>query len=485
MRMFVQRILSILMLMALYSLARSQDTLINQKLSSVLPNYLISVRQRSNDLQQAIGKKEGEYVSKLQRIEGKLFERLRLIDSVTAKGQLEQSSMLYSQWKQRIQAALAPGGRQYVPHLDTLGTTLNYLESNPDLLKGISGGAGNLTQAIASVNALQSRMDQTVQMEDFVNQRQTQIKDILSQYNNLPSGLENQSKQFQQSAYYFGQQITEYKAILSSPKAAEQKAISVLSQMPACQRYLQNNSMLAALFRVPDNYSSSDALAGLQTREQLQGDLQARMSSGSGGGGEQFVQQKIQAAQQQLSQLKNRLNLPGLSGLQGNAPMPAFKPNSQHTKSIFQRLEYGANIQMEQAGGIWPATANLALLVGYKLSDQASFGVGMNYIAGLGDGIDHIVLSNQGVGWRSYFDFKAKKGIWITGGYEYNYMYAFKSLAQLKEPDLWQKSALLGVEKKYRLSKGRENNIQLLYDFLYKQHIPQSQPVVLRIGYSF
>jgi hypothetical protein len=38
--------------------------------------------------------------------------------------------------------------------------------------------------------------------------------------------------------------------------------------------------------------------------------------------------------------------------------------------------------------------------------------------------------------------------------------------------------------KKYQLGK-RENNIQLLYDFLARSEVPQGQPLQFRIGFGF
>ena len=122
--------------------------------------------------------------------------------------------------------------------------------------------------------------------------------------------------------------------------------------------------------------------------------------------------------------------------------------------------------------------------MGYKISDNMTAGVGVSYNLGWGTGLNHIRFSSQGVGLRSYMDVRAKGSIWITGGYEYNYMQQFAGLSDLRNYDVWQKSALLGLTKKYNLGK-MGGNLQLLYDFLAASQVPQASPLKFRIGYTF
>ncbi|MDE3212050.1 MAG: hypothetical protein KGM98_02355, partial [Bacteroidota bacterium] len=97
---------------------------------------------------------------------------------------------------------------------------------------------------------------------------------------------------------------------------------------------------------------------------------------------------------------------------------------------------------------------------------------------------NHVALSSQGVGLRSYVAIKAKGSIWITGGWEYNYFNAFVKLRELYNINAWQKSALLGITKKYKIGK-KEGNMQLLYDFLSRVEVPRGQAIKFRVGWSF
>jgi len=127
--------------------------------------------------------------------------------------------------------------------------------------------------------------------------------------------------------------------------------------------------------------------------------------------------------------------------------------------------------------------SDFGLSVGYKISDNKTLGIGASYKLGLGSGWNHVRLTNQGVGIKSYADIKAKGSFWVTGGMEYNYLSEFKTLDQIKNLDAWQKSALIGITKKIKIGK-KQTNIQLLYDFLSAQQVPKPPALKFRIGWT-
>jgi len=254
--------------------------------------------------------------------------------------------------------------------------------------------------------------------------------------------------------------------------------------MPFFQKFMKENSQLASLFGLPQNYGTPASLAGLQTRASVQGMIQQRIAAGGPNALSQ-VQQNLQNAQAQLSQLKDKmLKSSGLQGTSGDMDMPNFKPNNQKTKPFLKRLDYGFNVQFEKNNSLMPSTSDLAGTIGYKLNDKSEVGVGISYKLGMGS-IQHIQFSSQGIGFRSYLDWKIRKQFYATAGYEMNYNSGFKSIQQLKNENLWQRSALAGISKKYQISKKLKGNLQLLYDFLAYRHTPVSQPFLFRIGYNF
>jgi hypothetical protein len=146
-------------------------------------------------------------------------------------------------------------------------------------------------------------------------------------------------------------------------------------------------------------------------------------------------------------------------------------------------LEYGSNITFNKSNGLIPGSSDLAATIGYRLNDYFLFGVGAGYKFGMGS-IQHIEFSNQGINFRSFLDFKIKNQLFISGGYEANHNSQFKNIAQLKDFNAWQSSGLLGLGKKYRISKKIKGTAEVLFDFLYRSHLPVSQPIVYRLGYK-
>lgn len=247
---------------------------------------------------------------------------------------------------------------------------------------------------------------------------------------------------------------------------------------------MKENSQFATLFGLPENYGTPASLTGLQTRASVQGMIQQRITAGGPNAIAQ-VQQNLQNAQAQLSQLKdNLLKYSGLAGISGEAQMPDFHVNPMKTKPFMKRLSYGFNVQFEKSNSLMPSTSDIAGTIGYKINDKSEGGIGVSYKLGLGS-LQHIQFSSLGIGFRSYLDWKIKNQFYITGGYEMNYNSAFKKIEQLQFYDAWQKSALIGISKKYQISKKVKGNLQLLYDFLAKDHVPVGQRLIFRTGYRF
>ena len=167
--------------------------------------------------------------------------------------------------------------------------------------------------------------------------------------------------------------------------------------------------------------------------------------------------------------------------------MPDFKPNNEKTKPFLKRLEYGSNIQTIRGSYSFPTTTDIGLTVGYKLNNKSIVGIGASYKQGWGRDIQHIHLTPQGLGLRSYFEYKLKKSFYATGGFEYNYQQPFNSMQQLNRSVIWQQSGLIGMSKVVDIKSKmfKKTKVQLLWDFLsYEQRI-RTQPLKFRVGYDF
>ena len=443
----------------------------------VTPPGVAAIQKKYDHLSDGLSRSAQRSLSRFEKLEQKLKRKLAKKDSAAAKKLFEGSDQQYRQLEQKLKSgdssSTAANLNTYLPGLDSLKTSLRFLDQPGQQLKNITGG--ELSKATAAVNQAGKNLQDAVNVQKFLKERRQQLKTQLEQM-----GLVKDLKKLNKEIYYYQQQLNEYKDLLNHPDKLAQQVVSRLRDLPAFKDFMSRNSELSQLFRMPGNANTPASLAGLQTRASVQQQLTQQL--GSNANPQQYLQQQVQQAQGELNKLKDKVNQ--LGGGSSDMEIPDFKPNNQKTKSFWKRLEYGANIQSQKPNGLMPVTSDIALTVGYKLNDKSTIGIGASYKLGWGKDISHIRFSSQGLGLRSYLDVKLKGSIWISGGYEYNYQQEFSRLDQLRDLNAWQKSGLIGLSKKYKLGK-KNGNLQLLWDFLSYSQVPRTQPLKFRVGYVF
>jgi hypothetical protein len=458
--------------------------------ANINSNTLLAIQHQYTGLEENIQRHSNRLLARLQKQELKLQRKLNRKDSLLAKNIFAQSQQQY----QSLQAKLsAPPGnlsanslKEYIPSLDSISTAVRFLKQSPVKFTQLSSEQLKQVQGLGQqVQALQSRLQQAADIQAFIKQRRELLK---AQLENL--GLTKQFNRLNKEVYYYQQRIAGYKAVLKDKQQLETKALAALRELPAFKDFMQKNSYLSQLFPAGAG-NAAGGIDGLQTRDQVQALISQRIGTSAAGSlpgsgpdntGQAYVQQQLQSAQNQLSQLKDKLNQ--LGGGSSDLVMPDFNPNNQKTKTFLQRLEYGFNIQSQNNRSILPATTDLGLSLGYRLNDKAVVGIGGSYKQGWGTLFNHIRLSGQGMSIRSFIDIKAKGSFWISGGYEWNYLTGLDSLSRMySNITKWQRSGLVGLTKKYKVGK-KEGKLQLLWDFLSQSQSPKAPALKFRIGYS-
>jgi len=452
---------------------RSQDVLESARSEELTDKAFTTLSKKPSAIEDKLNQQTSRYLSKLERQEEKLRSKIWRKDTVLAKQLFTGVEERYAALKSAPEK-FSKYSSVYSGHLDSLTTALNFLKgkdlSNPEIQK-------TLTQ----FSSLQEKFNQTEAIRKFLSERKQLLKENLERL-----GMLSELKGFQKQAYYYSQQVRAYKELWEDPSKLEKKVLELVLKSDKFKEFFAKNSQLASLFSLPGGNSSLASLQGLQTRASVQQSIADRF--GAGLQVQQLVLQSIQTAQGQLNALKSKLAQYG-SGNYSNSTsdidLPeGFKPNGQKTKTLLQRLEYGANLQNQKASSYFPTTSDLGLSLGYNLNDNSTIGVGASYKLGWGKGWNNIRLTNEGLGLRSYIDYKLKGSLYISGGYEQNYRTAFQNIQQLKDQSAWQTSGLLGLSKKYKVSKKIKGDIKLLWDFLSYQQIPRTQAILFRIGYS-
>ncbi|TXJ23537.1 MAG: hypothetical protein E6Q24_17645 [Chitinophagaceae bacterium] len=448
--------------------------------SPVSNKYLEQVNAKAAQLEQKLDKQSQKIIAQFLKRENKLKRKLTRKDSAAATAVFGDAKERYSGLQGKL--AGTQSLQQYIPSLDTLSSSLKFLQQNSQLMSITKDGPAKLKEAMNKMNGLQSELQKAEEIKKFLKERKQYLKDQLGKL-----GLAKELKKLNKQAYYYSAQVNEYKQLLKDHKKAEQKAIELLSKTKLFKDFLRKNSQLASLFRLPgdpNDPSAMASLAGLQTRAQVNGLIQQQIAAGGLNAQAQFSQ-NMQQAQSQLNELKSKLTK--LGGGDGGLDMPdGFKPNGQRTKSFFQRIELGANIQSQKSNGHFPVTSDIALSAGYKLNDNSIIGVGVSYKMGWGENIRNIKITHQGIGLRSFIEWKLKGSFWLAGGYEMNYRSGFSQFAELRDRSAWQESGLVGLSKVVDLRSKilKKTKVQLLWDFLSYRQVPRTSAVVFRIGYT-
>jgi hypothetical protein len=457
--------------------------------SNLIIRFNDCVKRKTGKLEAQLTRQTNKYLQHLARKDEKLRRKLQKTDSTVAKQLFEGAAEQYAKLSKQLKNPVSLAGRtrgQYLPYVDSLKTSLAFLQQNSNLLQ--SEQAQQITSSLQQVQQLQGKLQQTEQIKAFIKQRKEQIKATLSRHTNLPGSITKTYQDFNKELFYYSQQVQEYRDLLNDPDKLLTKTLSLLNKLPAFQSFLQQHSELAGLFAVPVGYGNGQSLAGLQTRSQVQQLMQTQLAS-SGPNANQLLQQNLQVAQAQLGQLKDKVNKLGAGS--ADLDMPDFKPNNQKTKSFWQRLEYGTNLQTQKSNNFFPTTSDIGLSVGYKLSDKSIIGIGGSYKVGWGKDIRNIAISSQGAGLRSFFDVKLKGSFFATGGFEYNYqpLTASETVTPdiVAQGDKWQQSGLVGVSKIISLKSKtfKKTKLQLLWDFLSYRQTSRTQAIKFRVGYNF
>lgn len=468
----------------MYCCGYAQDSSGLNKLISLPDKFFSALDKKTSSIEGMLNRQTEKYLSKLQRQERKLKKKLYKKDSVLANQLFDGVADRYEELK-RASYGTGIHPSAYSAHFDSLSTALSFLKNT-----NLSGNAFTdlndpaLQRSLEQYRQLQQSFNGSAQLKKYLAQRQYLLK---QQFERL--GMVKQLKRFRKQVYYYQAQVRAYKELFEDPSKLEAKLMQLVMKFPQFKDFFAKNSMLGSLFGLPGASGvQGETLAGLQTRAMVSQLLTDRF--GGGTNVTQQLQQNVQSARSQLNQLKNKLDLlsPGNFGnSSGNEDLPGFKPNSQKTKSFLKRLEYGANVQSQRARYFFPVTSDIALSLGYKINDRSSIGIGAAYKMGWGKNWNNIRITHQGIGLRSYLDWKIKGSFYISGGYEQNYRPAFGNAipAGINPKEFaWQSSGLLGLSKKYQITKKMKGEVKLLWDFMSYQQVPKAQPILFRIGYS-
>lgn len=440
--------------------------------------FLERVDKKSSLIEEKILAKSERVLHQLAKEEKRLRRKVMRKNSVLAR-QLKDAEGQYKSLQSKLTGKANTIGvdKEYIPWMDTLTTSLRFLQKSTSF-----NDSKLLQQSMTHIKDMENRFQQAREIQQHLRTRRQYLKEQLSKLN-----MVKVLQRYNKKVYYYHAQMQEYKQILKQPEKLERKAIDLLSKTKPFQDFMSKYSILGSLFPGPLPISSANwrrgvTIPGLQTTTQVNALIQ---QTAGGGSNLQALQSNILQAQFELQKIKDGLSSsPFTGGGQGEAELPDFRPNNQRVKSFWNRWELGTNLQSTRSNNWMPTATQIGLSAGYKLNDRSVVGLGMAGSIGWGRDIKNITVSYEGIGARSFLDWKLKGSFWLSAGYEMNYQTRFTRIEQLSSLSAWQQSGLIGISKKYKVSKKIKGSMNLLWDYLSYSQIPRTQAVVFRFGYN-
>jgi hypothetical protein len=454
------------------------ESLLSNKIDNA-SKFLSTVSGKLSMFNARINKRANKTLDKFHKAEIKLIKKMFIKDSLMAKAHLVETERKYQELKNKTSTKIiADIDAEYNPYVDSVRTFLNLVDKNKSAFPDIT--EKQIEKARKILAEAQGKMNYSEEIKKYLSTQKETLRSSLKQLN-----IVTKFKQIEKTAYYYNEYVKEYKTVLKDKKKIEKKVMALLMNNNKVKDFFAKNSFIATLFPMPGNsgadMSNMPVLPGIQTRANVNALIQQRATTGGPNAGTE-IKTQIQGAKDALGKLKSKLEQYGTSTDADGQPL-SFKPNTQKTKPFLKKLEYGANIQSTKGGYGFPAISDLAVSVGYKLNDKSVFSIGGSYKLGLGQGWDKIKFTSQGLALRSNLDWKIKGNFFVAGAYELNHYYIVENNSTYNN-NSWEKAALLGLTKKYKINKKLKGNMQLLYNFLNNQNT-NKQPVVFRVGYTF
>jgi hypothetical protein len=168
----------VLLLFFAYDYCYSQkiDSTINN-IESVPDKFFSKVDKKISFIDKLLAKKSAKYLAKTQKLEDKMLKKLRKINAdeadKLAEGMAKKYNDLSNDIKSKTQNADQKAG-EYNPYIDTLGTSLSYLNAN--------NSAGKAAAPLADLKQLEGRLQQSEKVKQFIDQRKQLLTEALSKY---------------------------------------------------------------------------------------------------------------------------------------------------------------------------------------------------------------------------------------------------------------------------------------------------------------
>lgn len=452
-----------------------------------LDKYNERLQRTQKHLLKQLKRKEDRLASKLKHTDSAAYARLKAnpltYDSIGRLAAVDSSAMM------------ARLSRKPNATIDSLKGVTSFLQAGAGKVNALGGSSASITspelaQYSSELSKLQGELNYREYINSLISQKTASLNN-LSASNSAVSTLPVLGS-MAKDVFYAKGRMKAFKALADDPSVAEQKALELLQGTPGFEEKISatvSGSGMSSIATVEDLEKM-----GYQTRQQLSANLQQHFGKNLGAVQTQMRSQiaawqseaqgtiiEVKDTKNSLQSAKNRLK-------------PGFKVNPMRSLPFWQRIEKSYTLQTARASadGSKPAMLEMSGMAGYRQTQTLSAGIGVALDVGLGQDWSHIKFSFQGLGLRSYVQWKGLPyEFGLYGGYERLYKgYAFwgrnsNSTGVELIPEnihntfIYSDAVVVGLTKTYKINNRWNGAIQLLYDIWWKEKNLNS-PIVLR-----
>lgn len=353
------------------------------------------------------------------------------------------------------------------PLLDSLRTTYDFADktgmtSDPSL-------ATRHSATMESIDRAQGQLDETVDVKEQLHRRTAEAK---ARAKGHPEYARTVGK-MEKEEYYYTAQVNEYRKSLRDPAAAEQQLMQAARKDPRWSEYA------AAL---PPLSRGEGAGERLQPKDMVKKMMQSQASAVDPDGSKLLAD-----AQKQSGELLGMMSEQSteFGNLDNAAQMPSFTPNPYKTKSFWERIDAGFNLEFDGKTYFLPSCGVAGFQLANNIDKRWSAGALINYRFGMGEDIRHIRFSSMGAGYGVFVNGKVWKGLGAQAGFERNWRTEVKTTEELQFPAAWTSAALLGLTWEYGIGKRAKGTLGVFFDALHNSHTPQTNAILWRTGWKF
>ncbi|HEY0065712.1 MAG TPA: hypothetical protein VGB46_00065, partial [Flavisolibacter sp.] len=134
--------------------------------------YLAQLTDRIGGLEGKLDRHTEKALSSFRKQEERIRRKLDRLDSAKARQIFASAQDKYHSLKQKLDH---PGNfNGYIPHLDTIRTTLKFLEQEKQLLPGTSGQ--QISATLSRVKELEEQLQKAETVKTFIRERKEELK---------------------------------------------------------------------------------------------------------------------------------------------------------------------------------------------------------------------------------------------------------------------------------------------------------------------